>query len=80
MAEVLPVGFLISDYLFGKSLSSNQRPEDTAPMTLEESVGKLTDGFSCEMDVSEPSQNMYSLVREHNSSLTRIFDGELCLP
>ena len=42
-------------------------------------IFQLTDGFSCEVNVFEPSQNMYSLVREHNSSLTRVFNSEFGL-
>ena len=40
---------------------------------------QLTDGFSCEVNVFEPSQNMYSLIREHNSSFTCVFNSEFGL-
>lgn len=53
---------------------------DIAPMWFNEKPwAKLTDSFSCEVNVLERSQNMYSLVCEYNSSFTRVFDGEFGL-
>ena len=44
-----------------------------------ETFEKLTDCFSCKVNVLESSQNMYSLVCEHNSGFTFVFDGEFGL-
>ena len=42
-------------------------------------ICQLTDGFSCQVNVFEPSQNVYSLVREHNPSFTCVFNSEFGL-
>lgn len=70
IVEDLPVDFPILGYLFCKLISSN------GEVYLR---SKPTNGFSSDMNVSKPPQNVYSLVRQHHSSFTGVFDGKLCL-
>ena len=79
VAEDLPVDFLISGYLFGKTISSTAREHCANDFRKECLDGKPTDGFSGDVNVSKPSHHMYSLVCQYKSSFTRVLDCELCL-